>query len=143
MQIKYITLGLLVAAVASSVAELIKVVDTDVKAHNTASGILNGVKVKDVLNDLRVNVASKRSVLPRNKVARTVQAMQPVRNHSENEPDENENEPDENEPDENENEPDENECDENEPDENENEPDEEEADENEVNESAFSKPMRR
>lgn len=151
MQIKYISLGLLVALVASTTAsDTVGVSDLDVKAGNTASGIANDVRVHDVLEDLKVNVAnSKRAVLSRRDVLR---AARRVHRRSENEPDEeeedeneadeNENEPDEEEADENENEADEEEADENEneadeeeADENENEPDEEEADENEANES--------
>lgn len=73
MQIKYLTLGLLIAAVASTTADVVKVTDTDVKLHNTGSCILNNLKVKDVLNDPHVNVANKkRSVLSRRKVADTI-----------------------------------------------------------------------
>ncbi|KAL7309591.1 hypothetical protein PS15m_010452 [Mucor circinelloides] len=159
MQIKYISLGLLVALVASTTAsDTVGISGLNVKAHNTASGIANNLKIKDVLNDARVNVAStKRGVLSRRDLLRAVRR---VHRRSENEPDEeeedeneadeNENEPDEEEADENENEPDEeeedeneNEPDEEEADENENEPDEEEADENEVNESGNAKAWRR
>ncbi|KAK4513807.1 uncharacterized protein ATC70_005813 [Mucor velutinosus] len=147
MQIKYISLGLLVALVASTTAsDTVHVSDLDVAAHNTASGIANNVRVNDVLGNLRANVAnSKRVVLSRRDLAR---AARRVHRRSENEPDEEEE--DENEADENENEPDEkeadeneNEADEHEADENENEPDEEEADENEVNESGYAKALRR
>ncbi|GAN05239.1 hypothetical protein MAM1_0085c04708 [Mucor ambiguus] len=162
MQIKYISLGVLVALVASTTAsDTVGVSGLDVTAINTASGIANNVKVNDVLEDLRANVASskrsvlsrreiirssKRSALSRREIARALARR--VHRRSENEPDEEEE--DENEADENENEPDEEEADENEneadeeeADENENEPDEEEADENEVNESGYAKAWRR
>lgn len=139
MQIKFLSLGLIAIAAATLVAaDTVKVSDTNVRAHNTGSCLLNNLKVKDVLNNLNVNVASKkRSVLSRRKVARTVSHMHHRHaRRSENEPDEEEE--DEDEADENENE-----RDEEEEDENENEADEEEADENEVDESNASKTMRR
>ncbi|CEP07544.1 hypothetical protein [Parasitella parasitica] len=146
MQIKYIALSFLLAALASE-ASVIKTSHTHMRARNTGSGILNGLKSENVINHASVKVASKkRAVLSRRRATRAVR-------RSENEPDEeevDENEPEENEPNENENEPDENEpeeneneADENEPNENENEPDEEEADENEVNESSSSQALRR
>ncbi|KAI8643335.1 hypothetical protein BD408DRAFT_415066 [Parasitella parasitica] len=148
MQIKYITLGFLLAAVASE-ASVLKVTHTHVRAHNTGSNLLNGLKIKNVLNHANVRVASKkRGVLSRRRAARAARRSENEPDEEEadeNEPNENENEPDENEPNENENEPDENEPEENEnePDENENEPDENEPDENEVNESSSSKVSRR
>ncbi|KAF1801600.1 hypothetical protein V8B55DRAFT_1035330 [Mucor lusitanicus] len=142
MQIKYISLGLFVALVASATAsDTARVSDLDVNAHNVASGIANNVKVKNVLNDLHANVAnSKRAVLSRRDVLR---ATRRVHRRSENEPDEEEEDENENEPDEEEADENENEADEEEADENENEPDEEEADENEVNESGYAKALRR
>ncbi|KAL9541765.1 hypothetical protein MBANPS3_008938 [Mucor bainieri] len=140
MQVKFLSLGLIAIAAATLVAAggVADVSDTNVRAHNTGSCLLNNLKVKNVLNNLNVNVASKkRSVLSRRKIARTVSHMHHRHaRRSENEPDEEEE--DEDEADENENE-----RDEEEEDENENEADEEEADENEVDESSVSKAMRR
>ncbi|CAO0792036.1 unnamed protein product [Mucor circinelloides] len=98
MQIKFLTLGLLVAAVSMASAGLIKVEDTNVKAKNTASCIANNLKVKNVLNDARVNVANKkRSVLSREKVVHIVR-------RAEQEPEADEEEEDEEEEDEEEDE---------------------------------------
>ncbi|KAL9560269.1 hypothetical protein PS6_000345 [Mucor atramentarius] len=67
MQIKFLFLGLLAAAVAAVAADTVNVHDTDVNAHNTFSGIANGVKVNDVAENLRANVAS--GLLSRREIA--------------------------------------------------------------------------
>ncbi|KAL7322152.1 hypothetical protein PS15p_211817 [Mucor circinelloides] len=67
MQIKFLSLGLLAAAVAAVAADTVNVHDTDVNAHNTLSGIANGVKVNDVAENLRANVAS--GLLSRREIA--------------------------------------------------------------------------
>ncbi|KAK4513805.1 uncharacterized protein ATC70_005811 [Mucor velutinosus] len=139
MQIKFLSVGLIALAATLVAADTVKVSDTNVGAHNTGSCLLNNLKVEDVLNNLNVNVASKkRSVLSRRKVARTVSHMHHHRHNRRSENERDEEEEDEDEADENENE-----RDEEEEDENENEADEEEADENEVDESSASKAMRR
>ncbi|KAL9541764.1 hypothetical protein MBANPS3_008937 [Mucor bainieri] len=91
MQIKFITVGLLFAAVSMASAGLVKVEDTNVKAKNTASCIANNLKIKNVLNDARVNVANKkRSVLPREKVIHIVRRAEQEPEADEEEEDEEE-----------------------------------------------------
>ncbi|KAI8643334.1 hypothetical protein BD408DRAFT_415065 [Parasitella parasitica] len=64
MQIKFITLGLIVAALTLVSADAVKVKNTDVKLKNTASCIANNLKVKKVLNNANLNIAGgkKRSL---------------------------------------------------------------------------------
>ncbi|KAK4513806.1 Cu-binding protein [Mucor velutinosus] len=96
MQIKFLTVGLLLAAVSMASAGVIKVEDTNVSAKNTASCIANNLKIKDVLNDARVNVANKkRSALSGEQVAR-------IARRAEQEPEADEEEEDEEEEDEDE-----------------------------------------
>ncbi|GAN05238.1 hypothetical protein MAM1_0085c04707 [Mucor ambiguus] len=98
MQIKFLTIGLLFAAVSMASAGLIKVDDTKVRAKNTASCIANNLKVKNVLNNAQVNVANKkRDVLPLEKVVYNVRRAEqkPEADEEEEEEEEEEDEEDE------------------------------------------------
>ncbi|CEP07545.1 hypothetical protein [Parasitella parasitica] len=64
MQIKFLTLGFLFAALTLVSADAVKAKDITIKAKNTGSCIAKNIKVKKVLNNLDVNVAGdkKRSL---------------------------------------------------------------------------------
>ncbi|CAO3656616.1 unnamed protein product [Mucor fragilis] len=99
MQIKFLTVGLLFAAVSMASAGLIKVEDTKVKAKNTASCIANNLKIKNVLNDARVNVANKKRdvKLAHEKVVHIARRAEQEPEADEEEEDEDEEEEDEDE----------------------------------------------
>ncbi|EPB89770.1 hypothetical protein HMPREF1544_03433 [Mucor circinelloides 1006PhL] len=58
MQIKFLSLGLLAAAVAAVAADTVNVHDIDANTYNTPSGITNGIRANHIAENLRANAAS-------------------------------------------------------------------------------------
>jgi hypothetical protein len=154
MQLKFLTLGFISAAVFSNVAfaeghgNLVNLEDTNVHIEDILTNILNNLDLDKLLQNANVDAVSHvldhdgdHHHLSRRKLNDALRRREWERDENENEPDEEEE--DEDEEDEDENEPDEEEEDEDEEDEDENEPDEEEEDEDEADESSVAKVARR
>jgi hypothetical protein len=154
MQLKFLTLGFISAAVFSNVAfaeghgSVVNLEDTNIHIEDVLTNILNNLDLDHLLENANVDavghVASEggdHHHLSRRKLNDALRRREWERDENENEPDEEEE--DEDEEDEDENEPDEEEEDEDEEDEDENEADEEEEDEDEADESSVAKVARR